>query len=86
MREWRLARGMLQGELAKAVGSSKSLISRYENGLVGMSFDLQLRVMQALNIMPNEFFMPPPKRLDDPKRLQDRQQYFSRKNREQDGE
>lgn len=79
MREWRLARGMRQEDLAKAVGTAKSLISRYETGETGMTFDLQLRVMQALRITPNEFFLPPPAEPDDPRRLRERQQFFTRK-------
>jgi transcriptional regulator with XRE-family HTH domain len=86
MREWRLARGMRQADLAKKVGTVKSLISRYETGETGMTFDLQLRVMQALNIMPNEFFLPPPDTRDDPRRLRERQQFFKRKELEASGE
>ena len=79
MREWRLARGMRQEDLAKEIGTVKSLVSRYETGETGMTFDLQLRVMQALRIMPNEFFLPPPDMPDDPRRLRERQQFFKRK-------
>jgi transcriptional regulator with XRE-family HTH domain len=86
MREWRLARGMRQEDLAKAIGTVKSLVSRYESGETGMTFDLQLRVMQALNIMPNEFFLPPPQTRDDPRRLRERQQFFKRKQLELDAE
>ena len=86
MREWRLARGMRQADLAEKVGTVKSLISRYETGETGMTFDLQLRVMQALNIMPNEFFLPPPDTRDDPRRLRERQQFFKLKELEASGE
>jgi len=86
MREWRLKRGLRQEDLGKAVGTAKSLISRYENGETGMTFDLQLRVMQALNVMPTEFFLPPPDALDDAKRLRERQQFFKRKQLEMNGE
>ena len=86
MREWRLARGMRQADLAEKVGTVKSLISRYETGETGMTFDLQLRVMQALNIMPNEFFLPPPDTRDDPRRLRERQLFFKRKELEASGE
>jgi transcriptional regulator with XRE-family HTH domain len=79
MREWRLARGMRQEDLANKVGTVKSLISRYETGETGMTFELQLKVMHALNIMPNEFFLPPPETRDDPKRLRERQLFFKRK-------
>lgn len=86
MREWRLARGMRQEDLAQAIGTVKSLVSRYETGETGMTFDLQLRVMQALNIMPNEFFLPPPSTRDDPRRLRERQQFFKRMQFELNGE
>jgi transcriptional regulator with XRE-family HTH domain len=86
MREWRLARGMRQEDLANEVGTVKSLISRYETGETGMSFDLQLRVMVALRIMPNEFFLPPPEVADDPRRLREREQFFKRKQLEANGE
>jgi|ERR1700727_2504997 transcriptional regulator with XRE-family HTH domain len=86
MREWRLARGMRQEDLANAVGTVKSLISRYETGETGMTFDLQLRVMQALKIMPNEFFLPPPDVADDPRKLRERELFFKRKALELNGE
>jgi transcriptional regulator with XRE-family HTH domain len=76
---------MRQEDLAKAVGTAKSLISRYETGETGMTFDLQLRVMQALRITPNEFFLPPPAEPDDPRRLRERQQFFTRKAFEPEG-
>jgi transcriptional regulator with XRE-family HTH domain len=86
MREWRLARGMRQEDLAKEIGTVKSLVSRYETGETGMTFELQLRVMQALKIMPNEFFLPPPQTPDDPRRLRERQQFFKRMQFQTDGE
>jgi len=79
MREWRLVRGMRQEDLAKEIGTVKSLVSRYVTGETGMTFDLQLRVMEALRIMPNEFFLAPPDEPDDPRRLRERQQFFKRK-------
>jgi transcriptional regulator with XRE-family HTH domain len=78
-REWRLVRGMRQEDLAKAVGTVKSLISRYETGETGMSFEMQLRIMEALRITPTEFFLAPPDMPDDPRRLRERQQFFKRK-------
>ena len=86
MREWRLVRGMRQEDLAKEIGTVKSLVSRYETGETGMTFDLQLKVMQALRIMPNEFFLPPPADPDDPRRLRERQLFFKRKALEVEGE
>ena len=76
MREWRLRRGMSQRELAMLVSSVKSLISRYENGSVGISQDLSLKVMKALRITPSEFFLPPPKQPDSTTRLRERVRFW----------
>jgi transcriptional regulator with XRE-family HTH domain len=78
MKEWRLARGMRQEDLAHAVGTGKSQISRYETGEIGITFDMQFRIMQALNIMPNEFFLPPPAKGDDAEMLRNRQRFFKK--------
>jgi transcriptional regulator with XRE-family HTH domain len=81
MREWRFARGLRQEDLAKVIGiakKSKSLLSRYENGIIGMTFDRQLRATRALNITPNEFFLPPPNTPDDKSRLRERAAFWKR--------
>ena len=85
MRDWRLARGMRQQDLAQACGTVKSLISRYETGAIGMSMVMQLRVMFALNIGPDEFFLHPSKAKKTPARLREIQRFFRAK-REEIGE
>ena len=62
LREWREKRGLLQEELAKAVGSSKSVISRLETGERPIKIEMQFKLMRALQISPAQFFSPP----DDP--------------------
>jgi transcriptional regulator with XRE-family HTH domain len=69
MREWRQERDMTQLALAKAIGSTKSLISRYEAGTVGMSLDLIFKSIEALNIGLKEFFEPPKRAKRTPARL-----------------
>jgi len=61
MREWRLLRDMTQEELAERIGSTKSLVSRYEAGVTGMSLELMFRVMDALSVGLEEFFEHPDK-------------------------
>ena len=59
MKEWRLERDMTQKELAEAIGSTKSLVSRYEAHTVALSVDLIFASCQALNIGLEEFFDHP---------------------------
>ena len=59
LREWREHRGLLQEELAKLAGTSKSVISRYETGDRRIHLAIQFRLMRALGIMPAQFFSPP---------------------------
>jgi transcriptional regulator with XRE-family HTH domain len=40
LREWREKRGLLQDQLAKMVGSSASVISRFETGERGMKIEM----------------------------------------------
>jgi DNA-binding XRE family transcriptional regulator len=58
LREWRLLRGMKQEELATLVGTSKSLISRYENQVTQPPMETYLRMLQALLITPNDVYLP----------------------------
>lgn len=46
----RVAAGISQTELANRVGSNKSAISRYENGLQKPSLDTLMRVADALGV------------------------------------
>lgn len=59
LREWRIKRGMKQEDLAKAVGTLKSVISRYETGERGISLEMQFKLFQALQIVPGQFFADP---------------------------
>ena len=56
LREWREHRGLHQEQLAKMVGTSKSVISRFETGERHMKFEMQIRIMRALRITPPQFF------------------------------
>lgn len=78
MRQWRLKRGMRVEDLAKAVGKSKGLISRYERGLVGISLNLWLKVLEALRIRPDEFFVPPPEGPDTEATLRERSIFWKK--------
>ena len=69
MREWRIERDMTQEALAKAIGSTKSLVSRYEAGTVGMSLSLIFLAIEALNIGIEEFFDHPKHAKKTPARL-----------------
>ena len=59
LREWREHRGLHQEQLAKMVGTSKSVISRFELGERHMKFTMQIKIMRALEITPPQFFSPP---------------------------
>ena len=78
MREWRKERDMTQLALAKAIGSTKSLVSRYEAGSVGMSLDLIFRTIEALNIGLEEFFDHPKRAKRTPARLREVQRFHRR--------
>ena len=60
LREWREHRGLQQEQLAKMVGASKSVISRFETGERPIKLEMQFKLMRALRISPPEFFSPPP--------------------------
>ena len=59
LREWRIERGLSQSALGRLVGVNKSVISRMETGSHGISIEMQLGLMRALDIVPNQFFAPP---------------------------
>lgn len=63
LREWREHCGLHQEQLAKMVRTSKSVISRFETGERHMKFEMQIKIMRALNITPPQFFSPPDKNL-----------------------
>jgi transcriptional regulator with XRE-family HTH domain len=59
LREWRERRGLHQSQLAKMVGTSTSVISRFETGDRHMKLEMQFKLMGALGIAPAQFFAPP---------------------------
>jgi transcriptional regulator with XRE-family HTH domain len=59
LKEWRLAKGWQQSDLARESGISASVISRYETGDRHMKFEVMLTFMSALGITPPQFFSPP---------------------------
>jgi transcriptional regulator with XRE-family HTH domain len=59
LKEWREHRGLYQEQLARMVGSSASVISRFETGDRHMKLEMQFKFMAALRITPAQFFSPP---------------------------
>lgn len=59
LKEWRLKRNLSQLELARAVGTTKSIVSRWEAGNCAITMRMMIKLMDALKIMPNQFFAPP---------------------------
>lgn len=59
LREWREHRGLSQEELGRIVGATGGTISRYEKGDRGLPFELQVKLFDALDILPGQFFSPP---------------------------
>lgn len=59
LREWREHRGLSQEKLGEMVGASGGTISRYEKGDRGLPFELQVKLFEALDILPGQFFGPP---------------------------
>lgn len=50
---------MSQEQLGQMVGASGGMISRYEKGDRGLPLDLLLKLFDALDILPGQFFGPP---------------------------
>jgi transcriptional regulator with XRE-family HTH domain len=61
LKEWRQHRKMRQEDLANLLGTSKTVVSRWERGSRGLDLRTQFRLMAALDITPAEFFAPPDK-------------------------
>jgi len=59
LREWREFKGLSQEELGRMVGATGGMISRYEKGDRGLPLDFMLRLFDALDILPGQFFSPP---------------------------
>jgi transcriptional regulator with XRE-family HTH domain len=59
LREWRLARGLSQQQLADRLDTSKGQISRWESGRRAMSGDVIAALADALSIEPGDLFRDP---------------------------
>jgi transcriptional regulator with XRE-family HTH domain len=59
LREWREKRGLVQEQLAKMVGTSTSVISRFETGERHMKLEMQFKLITALGIKPQQLFFHP---------------------------
>jgi transcriptional regulator with XRE-family HTH domain len=60
LREWRLAKGLTQPELASRVGTVKSEISRLEKGSRRMTLDWMSSISRALGITVDDLMTVPP--------------------------
>ena len=60
LREWRLAKGLTQPELASRVGTVKSEISRLEKGSRRMTLDWMSEISRALGITVDDLMTVPP--------------------------
>lgn len=58
LKERREAAGLSQEQLARRLGTSKGVISRYETGERGLSIEMQFRLAEALGIWVGELFLP----------------------------
>ncbi len=59
LREWREFRGYSQEELGRKVGATGGVISRYEKGDRSLPVEFAIKLFDALDIMPGQFFAPP---------------------------
>ena len=60
VRQWREARGMTQQQLADAIGRDKSVVSKLERGLSGLTGATLSSIAQAMGINPGALYEPPP--------------------------
>ncbi|MDJ0685375.1 MAG: LexA family transcriptional regulator [Alphaproteobacteria bacterium] len=60
IREWREAREMTQQQLADAVGRDKSVISKLERGLSGLTTPTLNGIARTLGVNPSALYQPPP--------------------------
>jgi transcriptional regulator with XRE-family HTH domain len=59
LREWRLKKGLRLEDVAQALGTSKSMISRYERDELGIRAEVLFRLLAVLNLTPNELMTDP---------------------------
>ena len=80
IKEWRVFRYLTQQALVDKVGTSKSLISRYETGSFDMSTPMQWRIIEALQIRPDELWVRPiPTLKDEQHALRERAKFHARR-------
>jgi len=60
LREWRLAKGLTQPELASRIGTVKSEISRLEKGSRRMTLDWMSRAAKAMGVSVEDLMSLPP--------------------------
>jgi len=60
LREWRLAKGLTQPELARRTGTVKSEISRLENGSRRMTVEWMSAIAKALGVSAEDLMTVPP--------------------------
>lgn len=60
VREWRKARGFTQQQLADAIGRDKSIISKLERGLSGITSATMNGIAKTLGANPSALHEPPP--------------------------
>jgi transcriptional regulator with XRE-family HTH domain len=60
VKEWRKARGLTQGDLAKAADTTDASISRIERNKQGLTGERLALIAGALDIAPGAIFRPPP--------------------------
>lgn len=61
LREWRLHLGLSLRDVARAMGTNKSVISRYETNTRAMKLEVQFELARALGIWVGQLFLPPDK-------------------------
>lgn len=80
LREWRMAKGLTQPELAARVGTVKSEVSRLEKGTRRMTLDWMKKIARALGISVDELMSVPPMgfgAVSPPPEPEEREQNFS---------
>lgn len=59
LREWRIARGITQEQVAEALDTHKSVISNYERGKREPGVAVILRLASAIGVHPGDLFRAP---------------------------
>lgn len=59
LKEWRLAKGKTQQQLADLLDTDKGQVSNWESNKRGMTMEVQSAIAYALNIEPQDLFRDP---------------------------